>query len=746
MNLKENQFTYFSKFEDILAKPDKTLQQHSIEVAKIAEKIIVNLYIHDKYKEYEKILKDLILLSAYIHDAGKGDKRWQKYIRENREDKPPIPHPLFSLPMAKEYLEENLKINKSNVKNLFVNLGLLAIATHHSPFANEKYEGYEDWTVEYVFNFNKKLKPYEIFKEVERYIIEKMSKDLRYFYVLINGILSLSDWIASDSNVTYEIFDTKNLNNKLENYFKIKGYSMAFYQKKAMEISDDIIIQLPTGCYKTETALFWLTNKITNKVFYILPTVTTVEAMRKRFEEIFNVDEISFSHHLLQIALAKEDKLTTEELFIQKYLLRPLAVTTIDKILLSLMNFHRFTVSEIMLNNATLIIDEIHSYSPFTFSLIIEALKYLKEYHNVKLCIMSATFPSIMKNKVNELKENKFSSLLKDEEIEEIYYKKKRTRIKNFYKNKYLDKNIEIIFNLIPQYKKILIVVNTVTKAQNIYEKIKERANADILVLLLHSRFIYKHRDEKQKILEYIEKLDRDNKLNTKVILISTQIIEVSLDIDFDVLFTEIAPVDAIIQRAGRINRKDKKDISEIHIFDIENNERGYLPYKKEQIEIARNILNNIEIKNEKDYLNINENYYNVIEDYYERELRENYLNRDFLNQIYEKNSIDKVFQTRDGFLTIPLIPICYKKEIESIDNKISKINVELRNKNSNRNELENERLNLFAEKMSYFVPVTIYNAKGNIETFNNIEFINLEYNEDIGLKTRKDDPKLIII
>lgn len=746
MNSTKNPFTYFSNFKNALAKPDKSLQEHSFGVTDIAGKILSNFYIHRKYTQYEKDLKEIILLCCYIHDAGKLDKRWQKYIKENPQEKPPIPHPLFSLPIAKEYLEDSLKINSQKIKELLINLGLLSIATHHSPVTNEKYEEYYNWETDYIFKF-KKIKPYEIFWNAREEVIKKMNKDIRYFYVLINGILSLSDWIASAPNINFEIFDKEILNKNLNKHFNNKGYSIVDYQKKAKEISNNIIIQLPTGCYKTETALFWLTNQVTNKIFYTLPTVTTVEAMRKRFEDIFNKDKISFSHHLLQISLAKEDRLTDEELFTQKYLLRPIAVTTIDRILLSLMNFHKYTVGEIMLNNAVLIIDEIHSYSPFTFSLIIESLRYLKEYHNLKICVMSATLPTLIKEKLRELEyvnENEFYPLLNENEIQKIYSEKKRTRIKSFLKDKSIEDNLDEILSYIKNYKKVLVVVNTVTKAQNVYKNLKEKIKENIAIILYHSRFIHRHRDEKQKMIECIEKLDKENKLNVKIILISTQIIEVSLDIDFDILFTEIAPVDAIIQRAGRINRKGRKNICDIYIFDVNNDEKGFLPYKKEQIEKAREILNNIKIESEKDYLQINENFYESIREVYNKELKDNKLdkpNDGFLSQIYEKGNIDKALQTRDSFMTIPLFPIHYKKEIERINTMIAEINKELRQNGLKKKEkLENRKLKLIAKKMSYLVPVTLYNAKGNIESINGVEFINLEYDEHLGLKSSKEE------
>ncbi len=744
MNLRASQFTYFNQLDQkgkIHAKPPsekKSLQKHSFEVAKTALRIVQNLYIHPEWKAYEEKIKKLIVFSAYIHDAGKADKRWQDYITGKSKDSL-ISHPLFSLPIAKKYLDTYFKENNHLAKKFFVNLALLSIANHHSSITNDKYGELKGYNPEYLFKFRSKKTPYEIFDKAREQIItgNRMSnispKEIRYLYVLINGVISLADWITSTNNLKYKVFDQNFLKKGLENYFKSEVKSRPYhYQEKAKDILEDIFVQLPTGTGKTETSLCWLTSRNTNKVFYTLPTVTTVEAMRKRFEKIFGAENISFSHHLLEITLMEEDRLTEVELFIQKHLLKQVAVTTIDRIILALMNYRRYTVSEVMLNNATLVIDEIHSYSPFTYSLIVEALKYLKEYHNVRLCIMSATMPEFIKKTILNIKEAKPKVLLSNSEVEKFYSEKKRTTIAKFYKGKKIESSIREIIKATSGHRKILVVVNTVSKAQFIFDKISEKVKG-IKILLFHSRYTYGDRSEKQKEVENI------NQKNEKVVLIATQIVEVSLDIDFDILFTEIAPIDAIVQRAGRINRKGKKSICNIYIFDVKDDEKGFLPYKKEQIKQARKILSSFKVNNEADYLKMNETFYKAIQGSYQDELQENKLN-DFLGQIYEKGNIDKALSTRDGFLTIPVVPKCFRDRIEKIQSEIKEINLKLKQEKDKVkiNSLRNRKLKLSAEIAKFFVPISFYNAKKSLLTGNaDIPFADIEYNYEKGVMKR---------
>ncbi len=122
-----------------------------------------------------------------------------------------------------------------------------------------------------------------------------------------------------------------------------------------------------------------------------------------------------------------------------------------------------------------------------------------------------------------------------------------------------VDDLYEEIEEAIKKYKKVLIVVNTVDEAIRLYKVYKEMSE---YAICFHSRFIQKDRfDKEQDIL----KREREG---LPILLIATQVVEVSLDIDFDILFTENAPIDAIIQRAGRVNRKRKHSkISKVIVF-----------------------------------------------------------------------------------------------------------------------------------------------------------------------------------
>ena len=121
---------------------------------------------------------------------------------------------------------------------------------------------------------------------------------------------------------------------------------------------------------------------------------------------------------------------------------------------------------------------------------------------------------------------------------------------------------------------KLLVVVNTVRKAQSIYRELKswlEENDIEIEMNLLHSKFTVQHRSEKE---EAILK-DGESKCKKRVIWISTQVVEASLDIDFDYLFTELSDLSSLLQRLGRCNRKGLKSVDEFNSYvylDIDEN------------------------------------------------------------------------------------------------------------------------------------------------------------------------------
>ena len=143
------------------------------------------------------------------------------------------------------------------------------------------------------------------------------------------------------------------------------------------------------------------------------------------------------------------------------------------------------------------------------------------------------------------------------------------------------EKILEDIKNSFNKGLKQFFIFNTVHRAQLFFNKLKSYFEDDNIVLY-HSQFTYTDRVNKEnEILSLHEK-------KGSFILIATQVIEISLDISADIMYTELAPPDSIGQRGGRLNRKhDSSNFYEMKIFDPENN----LPYDESIINLSRKYL-----------------------------------------------------------------------------------------------------------------------------------------------------------
>ena len=649
-----------SKLKKLFGKEDKDLYSHLIDVGKNSEYIVNRIYISEEITRSidERLIKEMIILQSYLHDLGKADKKFQHDKKQNPNQKSESPHPLFSLPLANEIIKRKLN-EKSNInekiKKVLLNISILSIATHHSDYSNELYSRFRSEIPEYDgLTMSIKTLPYDLLQDAYEYITNlPEKKKWRYLYSIFNGVLRMSDWFAS-GNISIENGFLKSPNEIQEfilNYISKNNWSIKSYQEYVRNHDFTCgYLFLPTGDGKTETALLTPVEHI-NKIIYTLPTVTTVESMRHRFENYFGKENISYSHHLLFLSLYEEGEL--DRRILHEYNLNKIIITTIDRILLSLMNWKHYPLLELSLNNSYLIVDEIHSYTPRTLSLILNALEYIKKFHNAKILVMSATLPDLikeqLKSRINAL------PILPENKMEEGYSRKKRVNV-IFKSNDYLIKKdgleeyssnyIDEIKNLVMKNrKKVLVVLNTVDKAKAFYKLIKEALSENnINVYLIHSRFT---QEDKKNKMDLIEKIKKDV---NPCILISTQVVEVSLDIDFDVLYTEIAPFDSLIQRFGRINRAGRKQSCVVYVFRTENS----LPYDDLQIKITSEMLNNT-LDTEIEFLKTNNSYYEKMRNNYEKEFQINPL-EDFLGNI-NRNDFGESMITRDSsFITIPVI------------------------------------------------------------------------------------------
>jgi len=210
------------------------------------------------------------------------------------------------------------------------------------------------------------------------------------------------------------------------------------------------------------------------------------------------------------------------------------------------------------LADSLLVLDEIHAYEPARLGLLFEFLSELVSRWDAKVCAMTATMPSWLRRTLTEV--------LSATEIAPdplLFQQFARHRIEILNGN-VLDRGVyELALREFEAGHSVLLAANTVGTAQHLYESLRALVPAEAL-LLLHSRFAVGDRLEKESTL--LRRLSPNDQHSAPTIAVATQVVEVSLNLDFDTIITEPAPLEALVQRFGRVNRARRKGIVPVRI------------------------------------------------------------------------------------------------------------------------------------------------------------------------------------
>ncbi len=421
----------------------------------------------------------------------------------------------------------------------------------------------------------------------------------RALAALVRGILGYADWTASaapDERKHMCIFHDVNcdqLNIIIRNEVEKKRrsgsskYMKRPFQAACEKISGNILAIAPTGSGKTEAALLWATNQGPGKILFLMPTRVTSNSIYERMKTYFKAQNCGISHSGAGVYLAvnADNKNNDDEAFKEvkrisedkeqediqfdafkmlrryKAFMAPVMVATVDQLLTANFNVGDWFFKELATLGASVVFDEIHAYEPYTLALITESIKRIKDLGG-RVMVMSATMPPQIQKHFQELLEVEVPVV-----AEELM-----DRRKCFweYREDPLESFDEEILCALEKGQKTAVIVNTVREAQKVYLRWKEillKRLPEKNIMCYHSNFIMMHRDEKEKRL--LDNTDEEGRPSSVDLLIATQAIEVSLDISFDLMFSEAAPFDSLIQRAGRCNRFGRSEEGRFIVFPI---------------------------------------------------------------------------------------------------------------------------------------------------------------------------------
>ena len=555
------------------------------------------------------------------------DPSLDSFHREGVSTKPPI-------------CEEGMIFALSLAEEIF-----LAEGYHFPGIPIHEYDPYKEMS---------KLIGYDgVFTQI--YNREQSSEGIRATYSLLKAILHYSDWLGSagKGEMLYSVkLDADSLFKEIEQRCvkkKIVFTSLRPFQQECADTKGHVIAIAPTGSGKTEAALFWALNNIEEmqdaKLIYLLPTMVTANSIFLRLEDYFGKGNVGLSHSTATFMRENEEEQSNgRDVLFDKSFIKPATVATIDQLLAAGFNTGKWTLIEANAANSVVIIDEIHSYDDWTLGLIVESLKHFSKL-GTRFMLMSATLPHYLIDLFS--KELLNVKIIRDETL----LASSRNRYQTF--DITIDEALPEIEKSVIRGKKTLVVVNNVAKCQELYKKL-----GHLNPLCYHSKFTFNDRRTKEK------RIDDAN------LLIATQVVEVSLDIDYDVMFTECAPPDALVQRAGRVNRRRTKTGSWIYIFTPSNISekiyeqdspglllRSFEKFKSSRpeltesdlITIVEEIYTGIDIEHSEKFIDASERYTDI----------QNTLMGIFDNPNKFEDKTRKV-----DYLQIPVIPLQFKQWI----------------------------------------------------------------------------------
>lgn len=485
-------------------------------------------------------------------------------------------------------------------------------------------------------------------KKLKTAIDENRSLQFKVLYSLMLNILTTSDGYASknapyggspenprEHHLTRE--KLSNIENEFPFYNNTQLTELPFVPKDSepnemqceivQQDSERIILNAGCGEGKTAAALLFaqklLKENRIDRVIFTLPTKFTANnlnrdltdkyAIPKNIVGITHGDASEFLRQKMQETENQQEEQEIDEDEIHNLIMgqvfengiyaKPITISTVDHLIMSL--YHGYKFSDRAFSNVAsslVIFDEVHYYEKHTMGAIAETMRRLTELQ-VPHLVMTATIPSAVHEELDTLVTNQpYRFQRAPAVIQGTSNPKTPFEIERLTET-LIDENDNSVsgelLELIQQNidRRQIIFANQVARAKQIYQTLIESGIAEN-VICYHSGFISKHRNEKEKIIRALFKspferteadinaLEGRDFYNTEpCILVSTQVSELSLDISADVMYSEIAPIDSIVQRGGRLHRKGESPIQDgyvhrMYIAPPYENEKACLPYE----------------------------------------------------------------------------------------------------------------------------------------------------------------------
>ena len=607
---------------EILGKSNQTLLGHTRDCLIVCDELIVRRepFFRNFCKRYNwdwEEVQRCIRFAVWFHDIGKASNQWQSYIRKPKDEqfKHRITHALPSFAIGAMSLDVRRFEKNPKLAALFAILAHHTQMLHNGSFPEERYRCSVDMPRPYlnehfacfceiepnfkIFQWQKPQLQFNPFcKFLDKFKTEvRKTPDLRFkiLYSLILNILTASDNYASKNEPKDGSQDNPHgrnlsrgqlllINDKFPLYdntplkllsFLPEGTEQNDMQRKIVASdSDRLILNAGCGEGKTAAALLFAQKLLKeNKIERIILTLPTKFTANNLYRDLVSPDGYDIPEELVGIIHGDSEQFLTQfsddetqgeaeernenvkaQEFENNFYAKPVTISTVDHLLMSLYHGYKYADRSFFnIASSLVVFDEVHYYQGLTIKAIAEAMHRLTRL-KIPHLVMTATIPDAVREQFNDPEKYPFQQA--HAVINGTSEPKTPFEIVKLHQTP-LDEENAISPELVDlvaqnQDKRQIIFVNQVNRAKNVYLALKDQGISENLICY-HSGFIGKHRVEKEKIIRSLFKG------SDACVLVSTQVSELSLDISADVMYSEIAPIDSIVQRGGRLHRNGWK-------------------------------------------------------------------------------------------------------------------------------------------------------------------------------------------
>lgn len=446
----------------------------------------------------------------------------------------------------------------------------------------------------------------------------KIHDPWRAYYTMLITYSSLVDADRRDAAKVLERERTKLPGDLVEKYRKVRFGNAAdpmaeireclFREVSSIEPEGNLYaVVASTGSGKTLSG-FHLALRIRKegeRIVYSLPFINIIEQNFDVLADAISLEikdpgpEIILKKHHLSLPVPKGDMSLEEALLLADSFDSEVVVTTFVQLLRSLFSNSPSEIRRLHnISNSVIILDEVQSVPAEYWKLIREALIGLIGSTRSKIILMTATLPMLLSEGSRRIEVSKGLSRYV------LHYRKDVNSMENLR---------ELLRSLIREKRSMLVVMNTIRTSIDVYRIVKEILSDEGLdetrVYYLSSNVVSVERAGR---IEAIRKILKEG---GRVICVSTQVIEAGVDLDFETVVRDIAPLDSVIQSAGRCNRHARRGTGEVYLIELDEGKHARWVYGTILVRAAQEVLGNRNTVREDELLDILSDYYKKVEE-----------------------------------------------------------------------------------------------------------------------------------